>query len=268
MQVIQIATPFNIDIEFELAPIHKRLLAYIFDIVLILLYIISMRYLLYTGLNVGEGSRGFVLLILMVPSILYTMSTELLFNGQTIGKKLAQIKVVSLDGGEPTLVQFLLRWFMRFYEWGFIVFFVFQHNGIMGMLVLVVGGIVSIIIIGISGKSQRLGDIVANTVVVNTTSKLTVDDTIFLNIAHKDYKVQFPEVMKLSDRDLNTINNVLIQAKKTNNFEMCNRVAYKVQDVLKVTSDMYALDFLEKIMEDYNYLSTFKSEPISEKIQK
>jgi hypothetical protein len=37
---------------------------------------------------------------------------------------------------------------------------------------------------------------------------------------------------------------------------MCNRIAMKVQDVLKVPTDMYAMDFLEKIMEDYNYLST------------
>ena len=37
---------------------------------------------------------------------------------------------------------------------------------------------------------------------------------------------------------------------------MCNRVAFKVQKVLNVSTDMYAIDFLEKIMEDYNYLST------------
>ena len=62
--------------------------------------------------------------------------------------------------------------------------------------------------------------------------------------------------MKLSDRDINTIKNVITQAQKTNNFDMCNRVAFKVQDVLKVSSDMYAIDFLEKILEDYNYLAT------------
>jgi hypothetical protein len=37
---------------------------------------------------------------------------------------------------------------------------------------------------------------------------------------------------------------------------MVNRVAFKVQDVLKVSTDMYAINFLEKILEDYNYLST------------
>jgi hypothetical protein len=129
-------------------------------------------------------------------------------------------------------------------------------NGGLGFIILIMGGIVSIIVMAVSGKNQRLGDIVAGTVVVNTKSKLTVDDTIFMHVAQSGYKVNFPDVMKLSDRDINTVKNVIAQARKNNNFEMVNRVAYKVQEVLKISSDMYALDFLEKIMEDYNYLAT------------
>jgi len=126
----------------------------------------------------------------------------------------------------------------------------------LGFIVLIMGGIISIIVMAMSGKNQRLGDIVAGTVVVNTKSKLTVDDTIFMPVAQTGYKVSFPDVMKLSDRDINTVKNVIAQARKNNNFEMVNRVAFKVQEVLKLSTDMYALDFLEKIMEDYNYLAT------------
>lgn len=256
MSAIQISTPFNIDIEFELAAFHKRFLAYCIDFLILILYMLSMFYLLFGGFKMGEGSYGFVLIVLVIPMLLYTMVAELLMNGQTPGKKIFKIKVVSLDGGEPTLGQYALRWFMRFYEWAFIIFFLFWGNGIWGILWLVIGGITSIIIISISPKSQRLGDIVAGTVVVETHSKLTVDDTIFMHVAQTDYNVKFPEVMRLSDRDINTIKNVIIQTKKTNNYDMCNRIAAKVQDVLKVPSDMYAMDFLEKIMEDYNYLAT------------
>ncbi len=256
MPVIQIATPFNIDIEFEIAEFHKRLLAYLIDFTLILLYMFSILYLLYGGFRVGEGSAGLVLLLLVIPTLSYTTASEVLMNGQTIGKKILHIKVVSLDGGEPTLGQYLLRWFMRFYEWAFIIFTLFWNNGYTGLIWLFIGGISSIVIMSISAKSQRLGDIVAGTVVVNTNSSLTVDDTIFMHVAEQNYKVKFPEVMRLSDRDINTIKNVLNQTAKTNQYDMCNRVAYKVQGVLKVSTDMYAIDFLEKIMEDYNYLST------------
>ena len=256
MPIIQIATPFNIDIEFEIAAFNKRLLAYLTDFFLLVLYMFSILYLLYGGFKVGEGSGGLVMILLVIPTLFYTTASEVLMNGQTIGKKIFNIKVVSLDGGEPTLGQYLLRWFMRFYEWGFIIFTLFWSNGFTGLLWLIIGGITSIIIIGVSPKSQRLGDIVASTVVVNTKSKLTVDDTIFVNVAQSNYAIKFPEVMRLSDRDINTIKTVINQSAKTNQFDMCNRVAFKVQKVLNVSTDMYAIDFLEKIMEDYNYLST------------
>lgn len=265
MPVIQIATPFNIDIEFELAEFYKRLLAYFIDFTIIIIYLLSMLYLLYGGFRVGEGSEGFVMIVLLIPTLMYTMMSELLMGGQTVGKKILQIKVVSLDGGEPTLGQFMLRWFMRFYEWGFIIFFLFWGNSGLGIIFLVFGGIISIVIMAISSKSQRLGDIVAGTVVVNTKSKLSVDDTIFMHVNQSNYKVTFPEVMRLSDRDINTVKSVILQAKKSNRYEMCNRVAFKVQEVLKVSTDMYAIDFLEKIMEDYNYLSAFFSEPVNVK---
>lgn len=256
MSVIQIATPFNIDIEFEVAEFHKRLLAYFIDFFLIIVYLFSMLYFLYGGLKLGEESGGFALIVIILPTLFYTMCSELLFGGQTAGKKILNIKVVSLDGGEPVLGQFLLRWFLRFYEWGFIVFFLFWTNGFIGIVLLVVGGITSIITMLISPKGQRLGDMVAGTVVVNTKSMLTVDDTIFKHISQDNYKVSFPEVMRLSDRDINTVKNVIRQSQKTNNYDMCNRVAFKVQDVLKVSTEMYAIDFLEKILEDYNYLAT------------
>ncbi len=255
MPEIQISTPFNIDIAFEIAPFHKRLFAYLIDFTILVLYMLSVLYVLYGGFRVDEGSYGLLLIILILPMLSYTMLSELWMNGQTIGKKIFKIKVVSLDGGEPTLGQYALRWFMRFYEWAFIIFFLFWGNGAYGILWLIIGGITSIIIISISPKSQRLGDIVAGTAVVETASELTVDDTIFMHVAQTDYKVKFPEVMRLSDRDINTIKNVINQAKKTNTYDMCNRIAIKVQDVLKVPTDMYALDFLQKIMEDYNYLA-------------
>lgn len=255
MPVIQIATPFNIDIEFEIAEFHKRLLAYLIDFLLIFIYVISMVYLLFGGFQLTEESAGFTLLIILLPVLFYTTASELLMAGQTVGKRVLNIKVVSLDGGEPTLGQYLLRWFLRFYEWGFIISTFFQGSIFFGFVVLIIGGFTSIIIMAVTAKSQRLGDIAAGTVVVNTKSKLSVHDTIFMHV-QQDYKVSFPEVMRLSDRDINTVKNVIAQARKSNNFEMVNRVAVKIQEVLSISSDMYALDFLEKIMEDYNYLAT------------
>jgi hypothetical protein len=37
--------------------------------------------------------------------------------------------------------------------------------------------------------------------------------------------------------------------------ETCERVALKVQEVLQIQTDKYAIDFLEKLLADYNYLA-------------
>ena len=98
--------------------------------------------------------------------------------------------------------------------------------------------------------------IIAGTIVVNTKTKLSVSDTVFMQVNKTDYKVTFPTVMRLSDRDINTIKGVVTQAIKSNNYDMCNWVAYKVKDVLKITTEMYPEQFLEKQLEDYYYLAT------------
>ena len=76
-----------------------------------------------------------------------------------------------------------------------------------------------------------------------------------MEIKQPDYHVKFPEVLKLTDRDINTIKNVVSHFYKTHNADTANRVARKVQDVLKVTTDLYAIDFLEKLLADYNFLA-------------
>lgn len=256
MSIIQIATPFNIDIEFEIAEFHKRLLAYLIDFALLILYMYGSIRLLFGEIRLGESSLGFGILVVLLPMLFYTLLTELWMNGQTIGKKILRIKVVSLDGGEATLGQYLLRWFLRFYEWGFIIVALFYFNIIIGILVLLLGGIATVIIISVTPRNQRLGDLAAGTVVVNTRTRLTIDDTIFIDVKKTDYKVMFPEVMRLSDRDINTIKGVLTQAGKRNNYDMCHRVAMKIKEVLKIESDLYVDEFLKKLLEDYNYLAT------------
>ncbi len=256
MPFIQISTPFNVDIEFETAPFQKRLLAYILDLIIIIGYMFSMMYIFYGELRVGEAENGIAQVFIALPALFYTFLTELLMNGQTLGKRALNIKVISLEGGEPTLGQYLLRWFLRFYEWSFIISVVIERNWGSGIVFLFFGGVTTIIIIATNTRNKRLGDIFAGTAIVNTRTQLTLDDTIFKNISTQTYKVTFPEVMRLSDRDLNTNQQVINQAKKTSNVDTLNRVATKVQNILKVPTDLYALEFLEKLIEDYNYLAT------------
>lgn len=259
MSLIQINTPFNIDLEFEIAEFHKRLLAYIIDFLLLIFYLFSMKELLYSGLKLDRSEAvGLDILIVSMPMFLYSLCAESWMKGQTVGKKILGIRIISLDGGEPTFGQYLIRWITRAWEWPFFFGYVAFHEITVPIYTLITAflGVIVVIIVAVNTKNQRLGDMAANTAVVNTKTSFTLADTVFMNVSNTGYKVMFPEVMRLSDRDINTIKSVLSHAIKKGNFDMCNRVAMKVQDVLKINSNMYANDFLEKLLEDYNYLAT------------
>ncbi len=256
MSRISIPTPFNISIEFEPAEFHRRLLAALIDVALMLAYWISMYNLLDRGLGILETYEGLSTLLLLLPLLLYSWLTEMLSGGQTLGKALLHIRVISLEGGEPALSQTLLRWFARFYEWGSLLFLFFWHSPVNGMMIALFGGLLAVVVMVLNPRQQRLGDLLAGTVVVNTRTRLTVRDTIFKKVETDRYVVHFPEVMRLSDRDINTVHQVLSRARRTGNDELCNRVAWKLQEVLHLQPQRDNISFLEKILEDYNYLST------------
>lgn len=263
MSVIQIATPFNIDLEFEIAEFHKRIFAYLIDFSLLILFFMGMKYFYYGGFNqaseeVLKSHVGIDILTISVPMLLYSLVCEVMLHGQTLGKKLMNIRVISLDGGEPELSQYIVRWMFKAFEWPFFFGYAFfsRENLIVYIIITFFLGIIVVIFIAVSKKNQRLGDFAANTVVVNTKSVFSVDDTVFMEIQQANYVVKFPEVLKLSDRDINTIKNVINMFYKNHNTHTCGRVAMKVQEVLKIQTDMYAIDFLEKLLSDYNYLAT------------
>lgn len=260
MSVIQINTVFNIDLEFETAPFHRRLLAYIIDFFLLIIYLYSLKSFLYDALDISfRDYIGMDILIVSLPMFLYSLVCEIMMNGQTLGKRLTGIRVISLDGGKPTTGQFILRWITKFFEWPFLFGYIADSTGAIAVYIFITAllGIGVLIVISLTGKNQRLGDLAAGTVVIDTRSDTSVHDTVFMQIDNSsNYKVMFPQVMRLSDNDINTIKTILTQAEKRNNHDISFRVEYKIKSVLQIESDLHTIDFLKKLLEDYNYLAT------------
>ena len=124
MSLIQIETPFNIDLEFEIAEVYKRLFAYLIDFTILLLYFTSMKYFYYGGFNLAgvetlKSHMGLDILTISIPMLLYSLVCEVMMHGQTIGKKILNIRIISLDGGEPSLSQYTIRWIFKVFEWPF-----------------------------------------------------------------------------------------------------------------------------------------------------
>jgi uncharacterized RDD family membrane protein YckC len=240
METVEINTAFNVGLNFEYAIFHKRALAYGIDLATLVIYLFFMKFFLYTGLNLNnENNQGLDILLISIPMLLYSLLCEVLMNGQTIGKKILKIRVISLEGGEPTLGQFILRWITKFFEWPFLFAYIaFSYDDVVSYIFITCFCAIPVVVL------------------VQTKTELSLNDTIFINVANENYKPTFPEVMKLSDNDINTINTILGQTKKSMNYELCQRVEYKVKDVLQIKTNLYGVAFLKKLMDDYNYLAT------------
>src|SRR5687768_4947777 len=145
MQTIRVRTTQNVFIEYPLASIGDRILAYLLDGIIVFTYAIGIV-ALFAELDV---ERWYVWLIFIgFPWLFYSLAFEIFMDGQTPGKQVLKIKVVRLDGTPPTIGDYLMRWIC-----GFVDFYMFS-------------GLIAVLIITLGGKGQRLGDVAAGTSVV------------------------------------------------------------------------------------------------------
>lgn len=238
MSSIRIPTSFNIDLEFEIPEFHRRFLAWIIDTAVIAIYwIVTYRIAVFFMSGNDSGEVVWVALqITGIPVVLYYLLSEIWMNGQSVGKKITRIRVINMTGGRPSLGQFIIRWLLRPVDFG---------------LTFWLGGLLSVVF---TKYSQRLGDIAAGTILVSTNARAGLEETIFME-TEQSYVPQFPQVMRLSDRDLNTIRSLLERAKGSDNFHIAATASEKIKAVLKIETHLPPFEFLETLLKDYNHIS-------------
>jgi hypothetical protein len=174
-------------------------------------------------------------------------------NGQSVGKMAMQIKVLTLQGGQPSLSQYLIRWLFRIVDFP-ILLFLQMASGYNNwwMILFVFAGLICTIA---TPKSQRVGDLVAGTILIDLKNRTSWQDTVFTEV-ESTYQAKYPEVMQLSDRDINTLKNIIETVKKRNDYDLALKIAYRIQSKLKIHPDQDSLEFLQTLLKDYNYYST------------
>lgn len=134
--------------ELEFAGLGKRILGGIIDI--ILLTIVFAIFVRFFGREVMPGSyhiEGMPAFILFVLMFLYYWVFEAT-TGKTLGKLIVKTRVVNKEGSKITWGQSFVRNIMRIIDGLFFY-------------------LVAVIAIASSEKNQRLGDMLAKTVVIN-----------------------------------------------------------------------------------------------------
>ncbi|MGE5557744.1 MAG: RDD family protein [Bacillota bacterium] len=186
----RIVTPENIELDYQIAGMGTRFMALGIDVALQTIFLTGIIWALdYLGLkDLGSTVRHFTvslagsMLVFLLFAVLigYFIILETVMNGQTIGKRVLNIRVRKEKGFALAFWDVLLRNIIRladflpfFYATGFIVMFC-------------------------SGKAKRLGDYAAGTIVVKEIYRRKIDT--FLNQAaqagiseeRRGYEPKFP----------------------------------------------------------------------------
>lgn len=230
MDKINVETSQNVAIEYEIASVGDRILATLLDGL-----IMGGVTLILVTLTAAIDSPSFMFVIIGLPIMFYTLLCEIFMSGQTLGKRARNIKVIRVDGGQPSLGNYLLRWLLRLIE-------------------VVPYGIIAVITIIINGKGQRLGDIAAGTAVI----KLRVKQKNKLQELAKpgeDYVPVFQEAADLSDRDVELIAKVLQGKDIEGQYHLVEKLTDKLKQTLNVESKLTPHDFLLTLLKDFNKIN-------------
>ncbi|MCM5664302.1 RDD family protein [Galbibacter mesophilus] len=242
MSELQINTTQNVNIMFTAASVGERILAYGIDLLIKVAYVTTFGYLIFNlgGLwevisPLDNWSIGAVIILFLLPVIFYTLTFESLLEGQTLGKKALKLKVVKIDGYQASFPDYVVRWFFR----------IIDINMMSGLI-----GLISIIV---SSKSQRLGDITAGTAVITLKDKVTINHTILENIGN-DYKPTYPDVIRLSDNDARIIKETYETARKAQDYKTMLKLKEKIEEVTGIKSvHDNSHTFVKTVLRDYNY---------------
>jgi len=236
MATITVNTTQNIALEYPLAGIGERLVAGIIDMLIIIGYIILISFLISAGFYIR--SNTWIIILLYMPVAFYSLLSELLLNGQTAGKKIMGIKVISIQGNQARFSQYLIRWLFRIVD-----FWLF-------------GFVVGIVCIAASAKQQRIGDMVAGTTLIKTKPQTSIQETLYVPVEENNYVAIYPEVIKLNDKDIQLLKEIIINVHRTQNLVLAWQAKEKVEDMLHIKSKQEEpMDFLYALIADYNHLS-------------
>lgn len=245
-KTIEINTAQNVIIEYDLAPLRDRMLAWFIDFVMVIFLFIFVRSILVymlDDLSIEMGWQIFLGLLFFILYFGYLSAMEMWNFGQTLGKTALGIKVVRLDGKDPEWSDVLLRAFMHLVDSMFCF------------------GIIGILLIKTTPRQQRLGDMAAQTGVIKLFSNnyyYRLDSILSLS-STANYKPVFQQVRQLTEKDMLFIKSVLDQYRLHPNdahWQAVHELAEHLIQLLKIEEIVKdKQEFLKTLLRDYIVLT-------------
>lgn len=227
---ISILTGEYVNLHYEHAPAGTRIAAVVIDwIVLGILYYLFLVFIDSLGRYIPWEIREYIYFVIILFIQAFNFLCEYLFNGQTIGKKIFKIKVISEECTPPDFLQCFMRWLLFLVDFFVGIFF-------------------------IAKRYQRLADLASGCYVVyaNDYSETNVNIDKDFPYIDENYKVLYPCAGELKQSEIISIQKVLYNKRyKGIQKEMCKRIRKRFPDVKFWGDDKM---WLKQLVMDYHFL--------------
>lgn len=255
MKTVEFESAQNVRIEYELASVGQRVAAALIDFFAFVIYfVIAFMVLGFNAFTVEDvGTVLFMeLLLIKLPFVFYNPVVEYLTHGQSLGKYALGIRVVTMSGERPGLREVFTRWiFKGDFIWISADIFVLVWFAI---------PIMGIIFAGTSPMNQRIGDVMANVIVIKNKSSVQYSLRDVLSIKNQEnYTPEYPAAVRFTDEDMLLIKNAIQRVRNNPNPEN-KKFAIELADEaarllgLPETPEK-RMKFLQTLLQDYVVLT-------------
>lgn len=238
MNNLLINTPQNVNFEYKLASVGSRCIAFGLDYGIMMLYSIFAFTLLSKSGALDSGDKWLswgIASLAGLPIFLYPLVLETLMEGQTVGKRILKIKVVKIDGTRATFYQYFIRWVCNAVD-------IFMSMGGLGLTSII-----------LSSKSQRIGDLAADTAVISIKEDIRLKETLFEEIT-TNHEIVYREVVRLTDQEINEIKEIYQTGYRRKNYRIIQALAAKLENLLGIKAQVHPEDFISQIIQDHYYM--------------
>lgn len=242
MKSIEIKTAQNVRLEYELASLRERLLAFLLDLVCMALLALVVAFV-FLGMLKLTGTLEIITSIMIGSVFLfYSLAFEYFNIGQSVGKKVMKIQVIKITGEKASFYDYAGRWVFRILD------IYFSLGAIASML------------IASSSRAQRIGDIVSNTSVIRLESTIHLNLNDILKIQSREtYQPVYMQAKQLAEEDVILIKSTIDRFKKYNNDahgDAVIQLTARIKSILEI-KDAAPDDvrFLQTVINDYIVLT-------------
>jgi uncharacterized RDD family membrane protein YckC len=259
MKSIEFESAQNVKVEYELASVGQRTVAAMLDVIAFLIYFLIFSIIL--GLSspfsqdaVGMGKTMFIfLLMIKIPWIFYNPLIEYLTHGQSLGKYIMGIRVVTISGERPGLREVFTRWIFK-------GDFIWISADPLTILIWIAIGVIGILFAGTSERRQRMGDAMANTIVIRNKSSMRYTLRDVLSIKSQDnYTPVYGNAIRFTDEDMLLIKSTIQRVRSNPNPETKKFAIELANESARLIGleepPQKRLEFLQTLLQDYVVLT-------------